>query len=1018
MNRPAVRTLARYGLPDTDRVLLDLQALGLLTAGRDVTPAAAEVLASVSRTGRPELAVGALARLAESATDRTELLEAVATLPRFRGRLLGVLGGSTGLGDHLVAEPGDWHLLLEEATPGEDLLDPAAIAAVLGAAVGIDPAAPRCTGTEGARATVTGGFAINALRRAYRSQLLIIAAHDLAPTVEASLPAASLPSVCRSLSALADATLQTGLAAAAAALPSGAAPARLAVVAMGKCGARELNYLSDVDVVFVGDHPDDLPVEDRDDSRMLVSATALASGMMRICGQAAWEVDAALRPEGKAGALVRTPASHAAYYGKWAHTWEFQALLKARPAAGDPALGQRFLDITSPGVWNAVSRDSFVDDVQAMRRRVEQNIPEDHRDKELKLGAGGLRDVEFAVQLLQLVHGRADPELRLPGTLMGLRALVRGGYVGRADGAEMAAAYTFLRRAEHRLQLQRLRRTHLLPEDTADLEWLARSDGYSAAGTATAAEVFTGDRLRHVASVRRLHEKLFYRPLLHAVAAVPGDELRLSPESASLRIAALGFRNPDAALRHLAALTTGVSRRAAIQRTLLPVLLGTFADSPDPDLGLLAYRQVSEELADTPWYLRLLRDEALVAQRLASLLGSSKLVGTLLTRAPEVLRLLTDDTALLAPQPDGVRSTLLARAARAATAQESVDRARAGRRHELARLACGDLLGLIDVLDIARGLTRVAEAAVQAALTAATAQVVRDRGEARARLAVIGMGRLGGGELGYGSDADVMYVAEPVEGADPEKALDDANAIADLLARLLARPTPDPPLMVDADLRPEGRNGRLVRTLTAYRQYWQRFAAPWERQALLRARPIAGDADLGAEFVAAADEFRYPAGGLDPRDVVEIRRIKARVDAERLPRGADATTHTKLGRGGLSDIEWTVQLLQLRHAGTVEGLRTPETLTALEAARAAGLVTADDAVVLRTGWLEATRTRNALMLVRGKPEDQIPAHGRELAAVARLLGYPADEDPGEFVDDYRRAARRSRQVVDRLFDAS
>ncbi len=1014
MTRPASRTLARYGLGGDDRIAKELAVLGLAANGVAL-PESHDVMAAISRAGRPDLAVHGLAALIEASDEGGEILAALHEHHRFRGRLLSVLGGSTGLSEHLAAHPEQWRLLQPEAVPGQ-LITAESMQQALFEAVGIDPSEPLCTGTDGARATVTGGAAVFALRRAYRSQLLIIAAHDLAPAVEASLPATVLPAVCQALSDLADVTLQAGLAVAAAALPASAAPARLSIIAMGKCGAKELNYLSDVDVIFAADHP---AGESGDDSRMLATATNLAAGLMRICGQAAWEVDAALRPEGKAGALVRTLSSHAAYYQRWAHTWEFQALLKARPAAGDLDVGAAFIDITSPGVWNAAGRDSFVDDVQAMRRRVEANIPEEQKDRELKLGAGGLRDVEFAVQLLQLVHGRTDPDLRLPGTLMALRSLIRGGYVGRSDGAEMATAYTFLRRAEHRIQLQRLRRTHSLPDDPADLEWLARSDGYTAAGRFTAAEIFTADRNRHSATVRRLHEKLFYRPLLHAVAAVQDDELRLSPAAATARLAALGFRSPDSALRHLAALTAGVSRRAAIQRTLLPVLLDTFAGSPDPDAGLLSYRQVSEALAETPWYLRLLRDEGLVAQRLGTLLGGSKLVGNLLVRAPEVLRLLVDDVALLAPQPADVRGALLARSKRAATAQESVDAARSARRHEMLRLACGDLLGLIKVTDIAYGLTSVAEASLQAAYEVSLRQVAAARGGAvRGRLAVVGMGRLGGAELGYSSDADVMYVAEALPGEDSRDGMDDMSAVADLMARLLGRPTPDPPLLVDANLRPEGRNGPLVRTLEAYRSYWQRFAAPWERQALLRARPIVGDEELGLAFVSAADEFRYPVGGLDHKDVIEIRRIKARVDAERLPRGADPTTHTKLGRGGLSDVEWTVQLLQLQHAFEVPGLRTTRTLSAITAAEKAGIIQKSDAKALAGGWLEATRTRNALMLVRGKPEDQIPAHGRELMGVARALGYPEGGDPGEFVDDYRRATRKARRVVDRLFDSA
>jgi glutamate-ammonia-ligase adenylyltransferase len=570
---------------------------------------------------------------------------------------------------------------------------------------------------------------------------------------------------------------------------------------------------------------------------------------------------------------------------------------------------------------------------------------------------------------------------------MGLRSLIRGGYVGRTDGAEMAAAYTFLRRAEHRLQLQRLRRTHLLPEDSSDMEWLARSDGYSAAGTSSAAEVFLAERVRHAGTVRRLHEKLFYRPLLHAVAAVGENEMRLSPEAARARLAALGFLFPEAALRHLAALTLGVSRRAAIQRTLLPVLLDYFSSSPDPDGGLLSYRQVSEALADTPWYLRLLRDEGSVAQRLATLLGGSRLI-----------------------------ASLLARSHRAGSAREAVDVARSARRQEMLRLACGDLLGLISVTNIARGLTSVAEVSMAAAYDAAVKQVTAERGGFRARFAVIGMGRLGGAELGYSSDADVMFVMEPLPGEDDQVARADAHAVADLMSRLLGRPTPDPPLEIDANLRPEGKNGPLVRPISSYVGYWARTAVAWERQALLRARPVVGDVELGAAFIRAADEFRYPEGGLSMRDVVEIRRIKARVDAERLPRGADPTTHTKLGRGGLADVEWTIQLLQLQHAHEVQSLRTPSTLPAIAAAAKAGLISDADAAALTNGWLEAAKTRNAIMLVRGKPDDQIPRQGRELAAVARALGYPAGGDSGEFVDDYRRATRRARKVVDRIFD--
>ena len=225
---------------------------------------------------------------------------------------------------------------------------------------------------------------------------------------------------------------------------------RLAVIAMGKCGGRELNYVSDVDVVFVAEPAD-------------TATTKLAGRVMRVAGEACFEVDANLRPEGRQGALVRTLDGHLSYYKRWAKTWEFQALLKARPVAGDPELGAAYAEAVAPLVWSAAGRDDFVADVQAMRRRVEEHIRPDHAARELKLGPGGLRDVEFAVQLLQLVHGRTDEDLRSPSTLEALAALSDGGYVGREDGANLAASYRFLRLLEHRLQLQRMRRTHLLP---------------------------------------------------------------------------------------------------------------------------------------------------------------------------------------------------------------------------------------------------------------------------------------------------------------------------------------------------------------------------------------------------------------------------------------------------------------------------------------------------------------------------------------------------------------------------
>jgi glutamate-ammonia-ligase adenylyltransferase len=443
------------------------------------------------------------------------------------------------------------------------------------------------------------------------------------------------------------------------------------------------------------------------------------------------------------------------------------------------------------------------------------------------------------------------------------------------------------------------------------------------------------------------------------------------------------------------------------------VLLDLLSNTPDPDGGLLAYRRLSEALESTPWYLRLLRDEGAVAERLAYLLGTSKLVPDLMVRAPEVLRLYAHTDELAGRDPAEVANSLAAAVHRHADVGEAVAAARSLRRHELLRVASADLLGLLPPRAVCDALSSVWVAVLRAALAA----VLRAKtdGEAPARFAVIGMGRLGGAELGYGSDADVLFVCRPDPGVSDADAVRWANSVAEALREALGSPSQDPPLQVDADLRPEGRQGPLVRTLDSYVAYYQKWSEPWEAQALLRARPVAGDAELGAEFIAAIDPVRYPAGGLTPAQVREIRRIKARVDSERLPRGADPWTHTKLGRGGLADVEWTVQLLQLRHAGEVPGLRTTATLAGIDAAVDAGLLAAADAEALSSAWLLATKARNATMLVRGKASDQLPTSVRELAAVASAVNGSLELEPGRFVDEYRRTMRRARAVIERVF---
>ncbi len=993
--------LSRLSFDDAARAaeLLCAEPLSWWDAERNgpTSDRAAIVLAALSRTPDPDAALEALAEITATPGGRG-LREALELLPELRARLLSLLGVSVELATHLRRNTDDWRVLLDDFALDQ-------VAERLAAAVGADADDP-VTGTAGSPATRTGLEATHALRDAWRRELVAIAGRDLAGHLDVQV-------VTELLADLAGHTLQSGLAVALAERGQDAAPCRLAIIAMGKTGSRELNYVSDVDVVFVAE-----PCEAADDpDAALATATRLAGDVMRICRDAAWQVDANLRPEGKAGALVRTLASHEAYYGRWASTWEFQALLKARFVAGDRELGQAYEQLVRPLVWSAAERPHFVADVRAMRRRVVDHIPRNVGDRDIKLGRGGIRDVEFAVQLLQLVHGRGDESLRGAETLPALAALRDGGYVGRDDAVSLIDAYRFLRATEHRLQLRRLRRTHILPSDPHQVEWLGRAMGYKPDHRGDARAVFESELALHAREVRRLHEKLFYRPLLEAVARVPSAELRLTPHEAKRRLEALGFDDSDDALKHIESLTSGLTRRAALQRTLLPVLLSEFADAPDPDGGLRGYRSLSDELGETPWYLRLLRDGDAVVARLAYVLGTSRYASRMLRRSPEALRMLGAPEQLR-PR-DGFDTTAEMRdvARRHDDPATAVAAVRAVRRAELLRIAFGDLLGLIDVAGVCRGLSATMAATIEAALQIARQVVTVRHGldELPVRFTVIAMGRLGGMEIGYGSDADVMFVYENA-GTDDERASNLARDVAGELRSLLGSPSSiDPPLTLDANLRPEGRNGPLVRTLAAYERYYGRWSSAWEAQALLRASPIAGDPDLGRRFVEMIDPVRYPVGGISANDLLEIRRLKGRVDSERLPRGADPTTHTKLGRGGLADIEWTVQLLQLSHGDAVPELQTTRTLEALAAARDAGLLDAGQVELLESAWRFATRARNAIILVRDKPGDQLPALGAELVAVARVLGYEPGSDPGQLVDDYRRAGRRARRVVEDVF---
>ncbi len=810
-----------------------------------------------------------------------------------------------------------------------------------------------------------------ALARSKHLALLRIAARDL-------LGIDTLDDVGAELAALAARVLDASVR-----LADGAGAASVAVIGMGKLGGQELNYASDVDVLFVT----------ADDA-----GTERARRTLEVARRS-FRVDADLRPEGRAGPLARPLDSYRSYWARWAAAWEFQALLKARPVAGDIALGEAFGRAAAEVVWGHAFSADELGELRRMKARAEELVARRGlATRELKRGPGGIRDIEFAVQLLQLVHGRLDPTIRQRGTLAALAELGAAGYVAEDDAVALADHYRFLRTVEHRLQLVEEEQTHAVPAATAARERLARVLGFDDTPQRSALVAFDDELRRRQADVRAIHERLFFRPLLEAFSGTPS----MDPGSVERQLAAFGFADVQRTRAAVAELAGGLTRSSRLMGQLLPLLLDWLSLTPDPDLGLLGLRNLVVRPHHRALLVNSFRESPEAARRLCLLLGSSRALGEALERNPELVLVLDDDGAL-APSS---RGELVADAAARLARAEDDDAVRSQlvrlRQDQFVRTAARDLLGLADVAGTGAALSATAEALLEAALAWAT------QGHARegAAFCVIGLGRFGGAELAYASDLDVLFVHESPDG-------DDAwgQAMAEGLLHLVHGTNPAARVAtLDLGLRPEGSQGRLSRSVAGYRAYFERWAQTWERQALLRARVVAGDAALGARFVEAADEFVWGAP-LGEAEVAEIRRLKARMERERIPSREDPQFHLKLGRGSLSDVEWTVQLLQLRHQ-----LRGTSTMESLDALAAAGAIAADDAEALRESYLFCERARNRLHLVGALPGgaragDALPTEPERLSHLARSL----ERTPSALRDDYRRVTRRARRVAERLF---
>ena len=874
---------------------------------------------------------------------------------------------------------------------------------------------------------------VHNLRMTYWRNLVHIVADD----AMSQNPLDMQPVVSKRLTVLIDATLRGALDIAKLKVP-GSEYCKFAVFAMGKLGAEEINYISDVDLVYLVDKADGF------EGDLTALGTQIGSTLQSVCSAiipdvsapSLWDIDTALRPEGKAGALVRTVDSARVYYENWAENWEFQALLKARFVAGDHEVGEDFENLIAPLVWSASARKNFVYDCRAMRRRVEELIPRDQRDREIKLGKGGLRDVEFTIQMLQLVHGRTDEKLRTKNTLESLKVLAHEGYVNREQAVSLSEDYRFLRVLEHRQQLWHMRRTHLFPKisSQSQVDIFTRSRRISDIDLAQNVDIVRLARsvsmtprqlVERFDSVRRqvrqLHMDIYYRPMLPNISQLSDADITLSEDAMRARFESVGFADPDAAMRHVTALTSGISRASKINHILLPTILLWIGNGQNPDMGLMMWRRWVESFGGSGPYLGFLRDSPTALKRMCHILANSRYLSDALMKSPESATWLGDEMLLAPRTSESLRKRTDVMLQRFEESQEEfATLLRALRRREIERVGLGWMSSVTTSQEALHAMTRVYDVLIDATLQWATTKICLDEGleTAPSTMAVIAMGRYGGEEINFSSDADLMLVYEAQDGVDDATARAFAQKQAELMRAVLSGfAGVEQKLDLDMDLRPEGKNGPLVRSFESYREYYASWSETWEKQALLRARFAAGSQDLGERFIHdIMNPIRYNQAELTEQEINNIRKLKARMESERLPRGVRYDRHIKLGRGGLSDVEWTVQLLQLQYAHQWDDLQTTHTLDALNALEAHGILGKHDAHILRDTWVLCTDLRNASFLWSGRvaQADIIPDDYFDMGGIAVCLGHTAHRGL-QFMDDIIGSMRKCREVVDRLF---
>jgi glutamate-ammonia-ligase adenylyltransferase len=968
-----------------------------------------EILSAFADAADPAHALTALARVRDAAP--SALAEA-ARDPACAARLVTLLGASPLVTRLLLAEETFWPAALAAPTaPVQALAPPPAVEA-------------------GADAETLWRH----LRVLKRRRILLIAARDL-------LGDASLEDTTAALSTLAEDALELAVAGTRAAMvaahgdvvgPGG--PTGFVVLGMGKLGGRELNFSSDVDLVYLyGVGGGDSAGGPRGRLSPREFFARLAEGVSRALHQSTGEgfvfrVDLRLRPDGTNGPIANSTPDALTYYEAYGKTWERAAYLKARPLAGDRAVGEAFLADLEPFVYRRFLDFGTIEDIAEMKSRVEASLAS-ARGIDVKLGRGGIREIEFVIQSLQLVHAGKDGRIRERNSLAALSLLAEHRYLDPAEGEALRDAYRFLRDVEHKIQLVDERQTQVIPADDGELR-LARRLGYARARPEDAVARFRADLERHQERVQAAFAAMLYSRRQGAAADSGGRFSGLldtldDEKATTAALGGLGFRDLEGSRTHLRLLRDGAPgspatpRRQKLLREVAPALLEAVVQAPDPDLALRHLAAFLTAIGARSSFLALLAENPPTLRVLVRLFGSSDFLAGLLIRHPEMLdNLVRADLVRVEVSRPEMSVELAGQIAAAGDFETRLDVLRRFYHEHLLRIGINDLEGLLPFHEASAQLTDLADASLDAAWRVAEEETWARFGvtTAPARFVVLGLGKLGGRELTYNSDLDIIFIYVPlVERAGTVGVHEYVTRLAQTLMTTLQVQTREGRVfLIDTRLRPSGKAGPLVTSLDAFARYHAESAQLWERQALIKARAAAGDPELGAEVERIVERFVY-AEALSDEGVAEIHRLRMRMERE-LAGNERTRFNIKTGRGGLIDIEFLVQMLQLRHGAALPAVRQRSTRPALAALTAAGVLAEEDARILDEGYAFLRTLTNRLRIERDQPVEALERAGTRLAALARRLGYAGeDEAAARLLADYARHRERIRAVYARHF---